>query len=251
MSTSSSSPAGVAEAVVDGLEVVDVDEDHRTTADRRRARRPTRSANRDRLARSVRGSCDAWWVQLALQLLHPPDGLPEPVVLQRHAGVVGERLEQLEVVGENRSTTPDGLPSIIAPIQPRSPFRTANIPSPKSRDSRYVRASRPSAMSAIGHGAEPWVSISAAELPRRSRGRCPRAPPPVRSRGRSCAAHRPLRREEDDLRDLGSERLERLGEQTLERRADLAAQCDSVRAPPRTGTPAARGAGARRGTRGR
>ena len=38
-------------------------------------------------------------LELALELLHAPHGVAEPVVLQRDARVVGERLEELDVIG--------------------------------------------------------------------------------------------------------------------------------------------------------
>ena len=92
-------PDGVAERVVDRLEVVDVDEQHRQL----RARAGERVAHAGDEQRAVRQVgqrvVEGLVAQLLLEVLERPDRLLEPVVLQRDAGVVGQRLEQLQVVG--------------------------------------------------------------------------------------------------------------------------------------------------------
>ena len=64
---------GVAEAVVDALEVVEVEEQHGDAAagaaPRARARARARSVKRVRLARLVSGSCSAWWRSCCSRLL--------------------------------------------------------------------------------------------------------------------------------------------------------------------------------------
>ena len=85
---------GVAERVVDDLEVVDVDEQHpeRAGAVGELAAQPLHEQQPVRQVgeRVVVGLV----VELLLERAQLDHGLLEPVVLQRHAGVVGEHLEQ-------------------------------------------------------------------------------------------------------------------------------------------------------------
>ena len=82
--------AGVAEAVVDGLEVVEVEEQDRERRSPVRALRAracsTRSPNRPRLASPVRPSWNAWWRSSSY----------EPGVVEGHRRLVGQRAGQLE-----------------------------------------------------------------------------------------------------------------------------------------------------------
>ena len=98
---------GVAERVVDDLEVVDVDEQHaeRAGAGRELAaqalheQQPVRQLGE----RVVVGLV----VELLLERVELRDGLLEPVVLQRHAGVVGEHLEQALVLDAVAALEPE------------------------------------------------------------------------------------------------------------------------------------------------
>ena len=90
----------VAEAVVDRLEVVEVEEEHCGPADVavvERAADPLREEHPVRKAgeRVVVGLV----AELVLQLRELGDGLLEPVVLDEHAGVARVRLEQAQVLG--------------------------------------------------------------------------------------------------------------------------------------------------------
>ena len=88
----------VAVLVVDRLEVVEVEEQHRRLA----ALAPQRLAEAAQELRPVAEPGERVRVGLhleaLLQLAHARDGLLEPVVLEREPGVVGERLEQPQVL---------------------------------------------------------------------------------------------------------------------------------------------------------
>ena len=90
---------GMARVVVDPLEVVEVEEEHRARPARPRERL-VHAAHEQRAVREVgQRVAVRLALQRALQLAHPPDRLLEPVELERHARVARERLEQPQVGG--------------------------------------------------------------------------------------------------------------------------------------------------------
>ena len=98
----------VAERVVDGLEVVDVDEQDgglavvgELLAHALHEQRAVREVGE----RVVVGLV----VELVLQGLKLVDRLLEPVVLERHGRVVGQRLQQAQVVGAERALEADAV----------------------------------------------------------------------------------------------------------------------------------------------
>ena len=133
----------VAEAVVDQLEVVEIEEQDRGTATAGGPRRASacsrRSTNRTRLGRPVSGSCTR----------PVADGVLDRLALERVGQHVGQRLEEVDVAGGERcagaidwtTSTPNGSrerPSILtdSPAPVRRP--------PKSGCSKRVSASQSS-----------------------------------------------------------------------------------------------------------
>ena len=98
---SSSIADGMAERVVDRLEIVEVDEedrDSRRSAELSSAAR-TSLAEQRAVGQPGQRIVVGLVVQLLLQIAQLGDGLLEPVVLERGARVRGERVEQRQVVG--------------------------------------------------------------------------------------------------------------------------------------------------------
>ena len=161
-------------------------------------------------------------VQLAPAARAAADGLLEPVVLERDAGVVGERLEQRRSSSQKSRTTPKRLASMIVPIMRVSPgsiatiaWRTPRVLAGSGAGARLPNGGRERATGLVG--VDQRAQLLGDRGVDRLHHRHAWSPGPcvVRSGGL------PSEREQDDLGDLGAERLERAGEQALERVDDL------------------------------
>ena len=210
----------VAERVVDGLEVVDVDEQH---GDRRLGQRERLLDAVDE-QRAVREAGERVVVglvlELALELAQLPHRLLEAVVLERDRGVGGERLEQPQVgVGERAHDA--------GAVCEQHRADHARLP----RQHREHRVGDPAVL-------EVALQPEAARLGRDARDRgvvVDQRAQLVGDRGvdrlhdvagvagpvRGAQRRVGLGREQDDLGDLGAERLQRAVEQPLERDDDL------------------------------
>ena len=89
----------VAEAVVDPLEVVEVEEEHDRAAVGRASAASTCWVNSARLASPVERVVRRAVLEAVAVLGQLPQRLLEPVVLERDRGVVGERLQQGQIGG--------------------------------------------------------------------------------------------------------------------------------------------------------
>ena len=127
----------MAERVVDDLEVVHVDEQH---GDRRSASLSFPTRHEQRAIREIERVVERLVAELLLQRAAILDGLLEPVVLQRDSGVVGQRLEQAEVVGAEARSRPMRLASMIVPIVRSSPGSIATIAWRTPRAAMWARS---------------------------------------------------------------------------------------------------------------
>ena len=222
MAMSSSSPAAwprVSLIVLKSLMSMKITD---TLSGSRSSASDTRSANSRRLARSVRGSWEAWcsssrWSSFIRHTVCPRRSFSSATLV-----LLASVSNSLTSSAEKRSTRPDGLPIIIAPMQLRSPASTANMPAAQAA-LLQVGGQRAVGDLTGGEGAELRVADERAQLSD-DRGlqalqHGPRAVGADRGAQRVVA----VRGEEDDLGHFGAEGLERLAEQPLERGPDLRA----------------------------
>ena len=160
-------------------------------------------------------------VQLLLQLAQLEHRLLQPVVLERHAGVVGERLEQLQVVvaegadhaepvgehdradhavlaGQHREHRVGHAAPVEVAAQPLRRERAREADARRRSASTSARRSR---RHGRVHGLHHLLVVAGAE--------------------RGAQRRAAVGAEQDDLGHLGAERLERALQQALEREHDL------------------------------
>ncbi len=210
----------VAERVVDGLEVVDVDEQHGDgriglgerlvdAVDEQRAVGQTRE-------RVVVGLV----LELVLELAQLPDGLLEAVVLERDRGVGGERLEQPQVgVGE--------VADDAGAVGEQHRAHHARLPRQhrehRVRDPALLQVAAQAHAAAAGRDAGDGLVVvdQRAQLVGDRGVDRHHLVAHVAGAVRGAQRRVALGGEQDDLGDLGAERLDRAREQALERADDL------------------------------
>ena len=134
--------------VVDGLEVIEVEEQHRRLASAAAQRLLQPAQEQRAVAQPGQRVAIGLALEPRLQLAHARDGLLEPVVLERDAGVVGQRLEQPHVLGREGRGGADAVAEQHHAGQPRLarvPARPARARSRAAACSGAARRGRPRA----------------------------------------------------------------------------------------------------------
>ena len=214
---------GVPGMVVDPLEVVEVEEQHGADP-AGPGERLVHAAHEQRAVGEV-GERVAVGLALerALQLAHAPDRLLQPVELERHAGVAGERLEQPQL---GRAERPRGAEAVAEQHHADQPRLAGDrgdhqlaqavlVHVGRERDGRLRAADHGGVLVAAGDARSASASIVRDGLHR------------LRRAGgveRRAQRHVAGRAEQDDLGAADAERLARALEQVDERALDVRAR---------------------------
>ena len=209
----------MAEPVVDVLEVVEVDEEHRDLGVAARQRGADLLAEERAVRQAGERVVVGLVVQLLLQVAQLEDRLLEAVELQRGARVGGERLEEREVLRGEAAREAEAVGQheraddpLLAVQDGQHAVAHAPLLQVGDERGRERLGERDGTRRAAGRRAHRVGHAAVDRLHRLAR--VPRAE--ARPQGRAA-----LGAEEHDLGLLGAERLQRAGEQALERRGDL------------------------------